>query len=115
MNPMKLSIGGASKRTSDQMHRLPDTARNNIIAMIGEYVGTFLFLFFSFIGAQISNTPNPPKAAGPNTSNLLFVALTFGFSLTVNVWAFYRVTGGLFNPSVGLPIVMSDSWLTDLR
>jgi aquaporin rerated protein, other eukaryote len=84
------------------MLQLPDKSRNNIIAMMGEFVGTFLFLFFSFVGAQISNTPMPPKNAGPNTSNLLYVSLAFGLSLMVNVWAFYRVTGGMFNPSVGL-------------
>lgn len=94
------------------MLALPDRTRNNVIAMVGEFVGTFLFLFFSFIGAQISNTPAPPKNAGPNTSNLLFVALAFGFSLTVNVWAFYRISGGLFNPAVGCPLSIGGFLLT---
>ena len=80
---------------------LADTTRNDIIAVIGEFVGTFLFLFWSFAGTQISNTPKPAPGSLPNTSNLLFASLAFGFSLTVNVWAFYRITGGLFNPSVG--------------
>ena len=79
---------------------LADNTRNNVIAVIGEFVGTFLFLFWSFVGTQISNTPMPAPGSPPNTSNLLFAALAFGFSLTVNVWAFYRITGGLFNPSV---------------
>ena len=79
---------------------LADNTRNNVIAVIGEFVGTFLFLFWSFVGTQISNTPMPAAGSPPNTSNLLFAALAFGFSLTVNVWAFYRITGGLFNPSV---------------
>lgn len=82
------------------MLRLADTSRNNAVAVLGEFVGTFLFLFWSFAGTQISNTPKPPDGANPNTSNLLFASLAFGFSLTVNVWAFYRITGGLFNPSV---------------
>jgi hypothetical protein len=79
---------------------LADSARNNVIAVVGEFVGTFLFLFFSFAGTQVSNTPKPVAGAPPNTSNLLYSALSFGFSLTVNIWAFYRVTGGLFNPVV---------------
>jgi aquaporin related protein len=82
------------------MLSLADNTRNNIVAVIGEFVGTFLFLFWSFAGTQISNTPKPAPGSLPNTSNLLFAALAFGFSLTVNVWAFYRITGGLFNPSV---------------
>jgi aquaporin related protein len=88
-NPSRLPILG-----------LPDGLRNNLIATIGEFVGTFLFLFFAFSGAQIANTPLPPPGSDPNHSALLYASLAFGFSLTVNVWAFYRVTGGLFNPSV---------------
>lgn len=89
-------------RTQSQlpMLGLADSARNNLIAVVGEFVGTFLFLFFSFAGTQVSNTPKPVAGAPPNTSNLLYSALSFGFSLTVNIWAFYRVTGGLFNPVV---------------
>lgn len=92
------------------MLQLQDTARNNAIATVGEFVGTFLFLFFSFAGTQVSNTPKPVDGAPPNTPNLLYSSLSFGFSLMVNVWAFYRVTGGLFNPAVciilELPVVL---------
>lgn len=82
------------------MLHLADTTRNNFIAAVGEFVGTFLFLFFSFAGTQVSNTPKPVPGSPPNTPNLLYSSLCFGFSLMVNVWAFYRVTGGLFNPAV---------------
>ncbi|RHZ50577.1 hypothetical protein CDV55_100952 [Aspergillus turcosus] len=85
---------------------LADSARNNVIAVVGEFVGTFLFLFFSFAGTQVSNTPKPVAGAPPNTSNLLYSSLSFGFSLTVNIWAFYRVTGGLFNPVVSLALCL---------
>jgi hypothetical protein len=34
---------------------------------------------------------------------LILISLSFGFSLMANVWAFYRVSGGLFNPAVGEP------------
>jgi aquaporin related protein len=92
----------SSPRNAGQLNMLglADTTRNNVVAVIGEFVGTFLFLFWSFVGTQIANTPKPRDGAPPNTSALLFASLAFGFSLTVNVWAFYRVTGGLFNPSV---------------
>lgn len=96
-----LSRHSASRQSAQlPMLNIADNGRNNLIAVIGEFVGTFLFLFWSFAGTQISNTPMPPPGSYPNTSNLLFASLAFGFSLTVNVWAFYRVTGGLFNPSV---------------
>ncbi|KAL7652447.1 Aquaporin-1 [Aspergillus niger] len=90
------------------MLHLADTTRNNFIAAVGEFVGTFLFLFFSFAGTQVSNTPKPAPGSPPNTSNLLYSSLCFGFSLMVNVWAFYRVTGGLFNPAVCPAIPMSE-------
>lgn len=89
-----------STRRQLPMLHLQDTTRNNCIAMLGEFVGTFLFLFFAFAGTQVANTPKPAEGATPNTSNLLYASLAFGFSLMVNVWAFYRVTGGLFNPAV---------------
>lgn len=82
------------------MLQKPNKLRYNLLCVMGEFVGTFLFLFFSFAGTQVSNTPMPPPGSDPNTSNLLYTSLCFGFSLTVNVWAFFRVTGGLFNPAV---------------
>ena len=102
------------------MLSLPPTARNNLVATLGEFVGTFLFLLFAFAGTQVANTspttttnpgfdangtPGTDTATGsaptPDILRILFISLCFGGSLTANVWAFYRVTGGLFNPSVG--------------
>ncbi|KFY12071.1 hypothetical protein V492_04109 [Pseudogymnoascus sp. VKM F-4246] len=102
------NVASSRRKNKDQlgMLGLADNTRNNTVAVIGEFVGTFLFLFWSFVGAQIANTPKPAEGAPPNTSNLLFVSLCFGFSLTVNVWAFYRITGGLFNPSVTLALFL---------
>jgi glycerol uptake facilitator-like aquaporin len=31
---------------------------------------------------------------------MLYIAISFGFSLMVNVWIFFRISGGLFNPAV---------------
>lgn len=91
-----------STRGQLPMLNVAHNVRNNIVAVIGEFVGTFLFLFFAFAGGQLSNTPKPTEGAPPNTSNLLYLSLTFGFSLMISVWTFYRVTGGLLNPVVGL-------------
>src|SRR5690349_5738450 len=83
--------GGSPNRLP--MLTRPSTARNNFVAGLGEFVGTFLFLFFGFIGVQIAHTPPPTTPAGggaapPNVTNLIFIALVFGMSLMVNVWAF---------------------------
>ncbi|KAK4464549.1 putative aquaporin [Cladorrhinum samala] len=92
----------------------PSNMRNNLTAFIGEFVGTFLFLFFSFGGTQIATSiPTTQFLPGANSkspvadsSNLMFISLCFGLSLMANVWAFYRVTGGLFNPSVTLALFL---------
>jgi aquaporin rerated protein, other eukaryote len=75
--------------------------------MAGEFVGTFLFLFFAFAGTQVANTPQTTTGSqsttlpqGPNPAQLLYISLCFGFSLAVNAWIFFRVSGGLFNPAV---------------
>lgn len=94
------TLGGSLGNSQLLMLRLPDKLQYNLLCLIGEFVGTFLFLFFSFAGTQVSNTPMPEPGSPPNTSNLMYSALSFGFALTVNVWAFFRVTGGLFNPAV---------------
>jgi len=100
-------------RRSAILAKLPPSLRGHFVAVLGEFVGTFMFLFFAFSGTQVANTTtagSPTSAAAsvataPNTSNLLYVALAFGFSLAVNAWVFFRVTGGLFNPAVGTPNV----------
>lgn len=75
--------------------------------MLGEFVGTFLFLFFAFAATQVANmgaAATPPATAAavgaPNVSVGLYIALAFGFSLAVNAWVFFRISGGLFNPAV---------------
>lgn len=83
--------------------------RNHIVAGIAEMAGTFMFLLFSFAIAQVANTPVPTASTGevsdPNILKVLFIALGFGCSVAVNVWLFFRVSGGLFNPAVSqLPL-----------
>ncbi|KAF5877828.1 putative aquaporin protein [Botrytis fragariae] len=84
-------------------------ARDYLVSMIGELVGTFLFLFFAFAAAQTANQPNGIEPLTPNatdTSKLLYIALAFGASLAANVWVFFRVSGGQFNPAVTLALVL---------
>ena len=85
--------------------------RNHLIAMCGEFAGTFLFLFFAFTGTQVANsqtqgTESTTIAQGSNPAQLLYISLCFGFSLAVNAWVFFRISGGLFNPAVTFGMVI---------
>ncbi|KAI9733966.1 MAG: hypothetical protein M1834_002623 [Cirrosporium novae-zelandiae] len=94
------------------LHFIPRRVREELIAMSGEFAGTFLFLFFAFAGTQVANMSVSPNTTSskvqqlPDPSKLLYISLSFAFSLTVNVWIFFRVTGGLFNPAVSLGLVL---------
>jgi len=100
--------------------------KNHFIAMIGEYVGTVLFMIFALGGTNVALIPNTSITGNTttgqddstvstvNTSNLLYIALSFGFSLAVNAWIFFRVSGGLFNPAVSLGMVLVGA-LTPVR
>lgn len=86
---------------------LASPARNGLVAVLGEFLGTFMFLLFGFISAQttVLNTraldlDTSPEVATLAPLRLLYIAIAFGTALAVNVWIFYRVTGGMFNPAV---------------
>lgn len=76
--------------------------KNHLVAVIGEFMGTFLFLFIAFAGTQtaLGGQPKLSTEIGPELTQLLYISLIFGFSLAVNVWIFFRISGGLFNPAV---------------
>ncbi|KAK0508647.1 hypothetical protein JMJ35_008923 [Cladonia borealis] len=112
-------FGGMQNRAnSAKGKRLPflpggpgNAVRNHFIAMCGEFVGTFLFLFFAFTGTQVANsqtqgTTSTTIAQGSNPAQLLYISLCFGFSLAVNAWVFFRISGGLFNPAVTIGMVI---------
>src|SRR4051812_5920253 len=78
--------------------------KNHFVAALGEFVGTFLFLFFAYGGTQTANQliqRSTSTNATPDLNQLLYISLVFGFSLAINVWIFFRISGGLFNPAVG--------------
>lgn len=64
-----------------------------------------MFLFFAFAGTLVANIGATESAAQTTTNATvgfspivnLYVAVSFGFSLMVNVWIFFRVSGGLFS------------------
>lgn len=79
--------------------------QRHLVAMSGEFVGTFLFLFFGYAGHQMVLDQATP--ATPGLLQTMFVSYAYGFSLLVTVWAFYRISGGLFNPAVTLGLCAS--------
>ncbi|KIW67190.1 hypothetical protein PV04_06458 [Phialophora macrospora] len=88
---------------------LPLGVKNHLVAMIGEFVGTFLFLLFALGGTNVVNAApqqGQPVDLAANPAKLLFIALCFGFSLAVNAWVFFRISGGLFNPAVSLGMMV---------
>ncbi|PTB63624.1 aquaporin-like protein [Trichoderma citrinoviride] len=85
-----------------------DKIRNELIVVFGEFCGTFMFLLMAFIGTQAAienNSPGNPDAPLFPFS-LMYIAASFGTAVAVNVWVFYRITGGMFNPAVTLGLVL---------
>jgi len=100
------------------LNKVPDNIRNHFIAMCGEYVGTVLFLYFALSGTQVANSipssgGQTVEQIGANLPQLQYIALSFGFSLAVNAWVFFRISGGLFNPAVtlGMCLIGALPWI----
>lgn len=74
----------------------------HLIAASGEFVGTFFFLWVGYSGQTVvfNQASAQAIAGGLGSETVVFTALVYGLSLLVNAWAFYRISGGLFNPAV---------------
>ena len=67
------------------LKRCPKTLKNHLVAMLSEFVGTFMFLFFAFGGTNAVNTaPTSGEPLNANPAKLLYISLCFGMSLMVN-------------------------------
>ncbi|KAH7327010.1 aquaporin [Rhexocercosporidium sp. MPI-PUGE-AT-0058] len=95
-----------------------DEVRNHLIAVLGEFLGTFSFLFFALSAVQTANSkPDTlPRidflSTSPSLLQIVYISFAFGGSLAVNVWVFFRISGGQFNPAVtfGLCLVGAVPW-----
>ena len=67
--------------------------RGHVVAMSGELVRTVLFLWFAFAGNQVASQ-SAPAATVLEPQGIMFIALSYGMSLLVVAWAFYRISGG---------------------
>ncbi|KAF2091921.1 aquaporin-like protein [Saccharata proteae CBS 121410] len=78
--------------------------------MIGEAIGTSSFLFFAFAGTEVAvygKTSGEDAAFDP--ASVLYISIAFGISLMVNVFIFFRISGGLFNPAVTFAMCLTKS------
>lgn len=67
-----------------------------------EFVGTTMFLLLAFGGVQAAH-----DVEGSAIEQTLYIATSFGLSLLVSAWFFFRTTGGLFNPEVSLALLFA--------
>ncbi|KAI9158616.1 Aquaporin-2 [Paramyrothecium foliicola] len=116
----RLDWHGLTPQEKAEVMRLPWTQwmnsdmKNHFVAWLGEFIGTTMFLFFAFAGTEVANIRSnndtdkttTGEATGFDLSVLLYVSLSFGFSLMVNVWVFFRISGGLFNPAVTMGMLL---------
>lgn len=79
----------------------------HLVAASGEFVGTFFFLWMAYSGqlTVLNQYSALAVAGGASSETVVFIALVYALSLLVNAWAFYRISGGLFNPAVGYPFL----------
>lgn len=94
------------------------TIKLDLIAMVGEFVGTVLFLLFGLGGVQAvqaslastqSNTSSMSGTTptGSDAERLLsyyYISASFGLSLFAIASIFYRFTGSIFNPNVSIAL-----------
>ena len=101
------SHGKHVKRTRSGFTLISHDWHNPAVAALAEFSGTFMFLFFAFGGTTVANNSTQASSTNgtngipqaPNVDLLLYISLIFGFSLMINVWIFFRVSGGLFSKS----------------
>ncbi|KAF1364081.1 aquaporin-like protein [Lizonia empirigonia] len=97
---------GNSRRKQSQL----STLQKHLVAASGEFCGTFMFLYFSFACQIMLHTQRSDSSienGGFSATMNIYTALVYGFSLLVSVWAFYRISGGLFNPAVTFGMVLA--------
>lgn len=111
----QLDLDGLTPREKVKVLRLPliqwmrTDAKGHFVAFIGELIGTCFFLVFAFAGTEVANNQSKGgneentttgNVTGSNIESLLYISLSFGFSLMVNAWVFFRISGALFNPAL---------------
>ncbi|KAF1839342.1 aquaporin-like protein [Decorospora gaudefroyi] len=93
--------------------KVPLPIRNRAIAMLSEFVGTFLFILMGLGGnsAVINNFAIAQQYKGgdirADPAKILYLGTVWGLAITVNAWTFFRISGGLFNPAVTMAMMVT--------
>lgn len=56
---------------------------------------------------SVTFAPDSAPGGGNANQTVVFIALSYGFSLLIAAWVLYRISGGLFNPAVTLGMVIT--------
>ncbi|CAI4626666.1 AQG_2a_G0035050.mRNA.1.CDS.1 [Saccharomyces cerevisiae] len=86
-----------------------DTLRNHFIAAVGEFCGTFMFLWCAYVICNVANhdVALTTEPEGSHPGQLIMIALGFGFSVMFSIWCFAGVSGGALNPAVSLSLCLA--------
>ncbi|TDZ14299.1 Aquaporin-1 [Colletotrichum orbiculare MAFF 240422] len=88
--------------------------QKHLVASSGEFIGTFIWLWTSYAGHLMARHQAPGEAPGGGMlhGTLVATALAYALPLLANIWAFYRISGGLFNPAItiGLAAASQLAW-----
>lgn len=85
----------------------PSAMKNHLIAFLGEFFGTFVFLWTAFVIAQIANQDPTIPTVGSDPGQLIMISIGFGFGVMVPVFMFFRISGGNLNPAVTFSLVLA--------
>ena len=85
-----------------------ETLSDDLQAALLEFVGTTVFLMLAFGGVQATISEQASAGtSGTGVSRVMYISLSFGLSLLISAWLFFRVTGGLFNPNVSVALLLA--------
>lgn len=95
---------GSSQAKSNTAAPASNAMRNHMVAASAEFAGTFMFLWLGYCGHLMAGSQAAETApnGGPATTTMVAIALSYSFALLPNVWAMYRISGGMFNPAVSI-------------
>lgn len=64
----------------------------------------------------MTQAPDAASDGSKSSTTVIYIALSYGFSLLINAWTLYRVSGGLFNPAVTVALVITGglNWVRGL-